>query len=88
MHRVGRTARAGCGGRAVTLVTESMRLLMKQIVADVEDKSSIKSRVIPPGTAHPSLPFLYKNTLTVLCGKYRGSDLSPARPPSSGDHIH
>lgn len=53
MHRVGRTARAGCGGRAVTLVTESMRLLMKQIVADVEDKSSIKSRVIPPGTAHP-----------------------------------
>jgi superfamily II DNA/RNA helicase len=84
---VGRTARAGCGGRAVTLVTESMRLLMKQIVADVEDKSSIKSRVIPPGTAHPPFTPIYKNTLTLLCCKYHGSDLSPFSLPSFDDLI-
>lgn len=36
----------------MTLVSESMRLMMKQIVADVEDKTSVKSRVIPPGTHH------------------------------------
>ncbi len=29
MFRVGRTARAGCGGRAVTLVGESRRIVMK-----------------------------------------------------------
>ena len=48
VHRVGRTARAGCGGRAVSLVPDALRLFMKQIVADVEDKSTVKSRVIPP----------------------------------------
>ena len=49
VHRVGRTARAGCGGCAVSLVPDATRLFMKQIVADVEDKSLVKSRVIPPG---------------------------------------
>lgn len=50
MHRVGRTARAGCGGRAVSLVPDAARLLMKQVVADVaaQDKGSVKSRVVPP----------------------------------------
>ena len=48
VHRVGRTARAGCGGRAVSLVPDSLRLFMKQIVQDVEDKSTVKSRVVPP----------------------------------------
>lgn len=48
VHRVGRTARAGCGGKAVSLVPDALRLFMKQIVQDVEDTSTVKSRVVPP----------------------------------------
>jgi superfamily II DNA/RNA helicase len=32
VHRVGRTARAGCGGRAVTVVSDSRRKVMKEIL--------------------------------------------------------
>lgn len=32
VHRVGRTARAGCGGRSVTLVGEGRRKIMKEVL--------------------------------------------------------
>ena len=45
IHRVGRTARAGKKGRSVTLVGESERKLLKEIVKSAKDP--IKSRIIP-----------------------------------------
>ena len=45
VHRVGRTARAGHGGRSVTLVLEKQRKLMKQIVS--RSKQNVRSRQIP-----------------------------------------
>ena len=49
VHRVGRTARAGCGGRAVTLVGEGRRHLMKEIVKSSEESGLVKARAVPPG---------------------------------------
>ena len=36
VHRVGRTARAGCSGRSITLVTDSRRKIMKEILKSNE----------------------------------------------------
>ena len=47
VHRVGRTARAGKTGRSVSLVGESERKLLKQIVKFA--KTPVKSRVVPAG---------------------------------------
>ena len=47
VHRVGRTARAGRSGRSVSLVGESERRLLKEIVRVA--KNPVKSRVIPAG---------------------------------------
>lgn len=47
VHRVGRTARAGRSGRSVSLVGESERRMLKEVVKSA--KSSVKARVIPPG---------------------------------------
>src|SRR5690606_9292353 len=44
-HRVGRTARAGRMGRAVTLAGENDRKLLKMVIKNA-DKKSIKHRVI------------------------------------------
>lgn len=55
IHRVGRTARAGCGGRAITLVSDSRRKVMKEVLKGGEGSSltssasaQVLSRTIPP----------------------------------------
>lgn len=45
VHRVGRTARAGRGGRSITMTGEKNRKIMKDIVK--RSKSNIKARKIP-----------------------------------------
>lgn len=45
VHRVGRTARAGESGRSVSLVSESDRWLLKEIVKS--SKEPVKCRVVP-----------------------------------------
>ncbi|XP_058487049.1 probable ATP-dependent RNA helicase DDX27 isoform X1 [Solea solea] len=46
VHRVGRTARAGRTGRSVSLVGESERKMLKDVVKTA--KNSVKARVLPP----------------------------------------
>ncbi|XP_008297305.1 putative ATP-dependent RNA helicase DDX27 isoform X2 [Stegastes partitus] len=46
VHRVGRTARAGRSGRSVSLVGESERKMLKEVVKAA--KNSVKARVLPP----------------------------------------
>ena len=38
VHRIGRTARAGRGGKSCTLIGEGRRYLMKEVIKDAEDK--------------------------------------------------
>ncbi|XP_015257960.1 PREDICTED: probable ATP-dependent RNA helicase DDX27 [Cyprinodon variegatus] len=45
VHRVGRTARAGRSGRSVSLVGESERKMLKEVVKSA--KNSVKARVLP-----------------------------------------
>ncbi|XP_016522847.1 putative ATP-dependent RNA helicase DDX27 isoform X1 [Poecilia formosa] len=47
VHRVGRTARAGRSGRSVSLVGESERKTLKEVVKSA--KNSVKARVLPTG---------------------------------------
>jgi hypothetical protein len=45
VHRVGRTARAGCGGRAVTFVGDARRKVMKDVLKGDGDESTGESTV-------------------------------------------
>eukprot|EP01039_Chlorochromonas_danica_P005723 gene5723-6307_t len=54
IHRVGRTARAGCGGRSITLVTDDRRKIMKEVLKSdatrglsAEQSHQVLSRTIP-----------------------------------------
>lgn len=52
VHRVGRTARAGNGGRAITLVSDSRRKIMKDVLkgegaALSQDGGQVLSRTVP-----------------------------------------
>lgn len=56
VHRIGRTARAGRGGKSCTLIGEGRRYLMKEVMKDAEEKARkqkegtagvIRSRTIP-----------------------------------------
>mmetsp|Transcript_21369 Transcript_21369/g.41893 ORF Transcript_21369/g.41893 Transcript_21369/m.41893 type:complete len:1005 (-) Transcript_21369:153-3167(-) len=47
VHRVGRTARAGRGGRSVTLTGERQRMLTKEVLR--RSQQNVKSRTIPDG---------------------------------------
>jgi len=48
LHRVGRTARAGRLGRAITLAGESDRKIVKTALKAVKESGKIVSRVLPP----------------------------------------
>ncbi|KAL3761910.1 hypothetical protein ACHAW5_006139 [Stephanodiscus triporus] len=61
VHRIGRTARAGRGGKSCTLIGEGRRYLMKEVIKDADEKNRrqkqdrssqpigvIRSRTIPP----------------------------------------
>ncbi len=62
VHRVGRTARAGCGGRSITLVADDRRKIMKEVLKSEAKKvvdsngntvhqtnNQILSRTVPSG---------------------------------------
>ena len=48
LHRVGRTARAGRIGRAITLAGEQDRKIVKTALKAVKESGKIVSRVLPP----------------------------------------
>jgi len=49
LHRVGRTARAGRSGRAITLAGESDRKIVRTALKEVKESGKIVSRVLTPG---------------------------------------
>src|ERR1700733_8982539 len=48
LHRVGRTARAGRSGRAITLAGELDRKIVRTALKAVKESGKIVSRVLPP----------------------------------------
>lgn len=72
VHRVGRTARAGCGGRAVTIVSDGRRKILKEIMKGEEHFTQSQS-----GDKKPSTP-----AAAVVSSSNRGMMLSRSVPAS------
>eukprot|EP00968_Pinguiococcus_pyrenoidosus_P007654 scaffold517_cov255-Pinguiococcus_pyrenoidosus.AAC.28 len=83
VHRVGRTARAGCGGRSVTLAGEDRRALMKEIIKDnQESEVSVKARTVPASVVR--LRSAAGCCSSTLAGKDGSNRLRGSRWPSIG----
>lgn len=64
IHRVGRTARAGKGGRSVSIIGEGDRKLFKEIVKKA--RHPVKNRILPPEVVSR-----YKEQITALSKQVR-----------------
>jgi ATP-dependent RNA helicase DDX27 len=65
VHRIGRTARAGRGGRSCTLIGEGRRHLMKEVIKDAEEKNREQKRRSKDAGAAPSKTAAIIRTRTV-----------------------
>jgi len=64
VHRIGRTARAGRGGRSCTLIGEGRRHLMKEVIKDAEEKNNLQKETRGLGEV-PAAPTAVIRTRTV-----------------------
>ena len=82
IHRVGRTARAGKGGRSVSIIGEGDRKLFKEIVKKA--RHPVKNRILPPGTVL-LLQYKFQNIfplakVSFAKGKMLGAGTHPTGP--------
>ena len=70
VHRVGRTARAGRSGRSVSLVGETERRMLKEVVKSA--KNPVKARVLPTGREADRQTLLHSSDPSLML-----FDLSP-----------
>jgi ATP-dependent RNA helicase DDX27 len=66
VHRVGRTARAGCGGRAVTFVSDHRRKVMKEVLKGEGSSLSIDGGQVLNRTIPSAVIDLYIKKITSL----------------------
>jgi len=98
IHRVGRTARAGQEGLAITLLRRKDVKHFKEMLAKAEHSNRLKQVAVPPALLEPLVPH-YQACLhalkDVLAEERRGNvkpskpvpALSPPAPPPSADEL-